>query len=419
MIHLMFIGDTNGLSDRDRQNAGLPRSLCAARQAGADAVTHATLVEILLGLYAGGLLIWFLLRTGFGDDVTLVLIGNYLGVWLFAPLFLLVPWVAIARAATGLPLWSLRLTLLATVPVLLFLRYYGSALLPLRSRHSGKGGSGPDGRSVTVLTFNLLYGNKDLDAALAVLLDSKADILALQEIRPAIHAHLRKTLHAHYPYDAFSEPGGLVVYSRFPIVEEELLPFEPWPAQRLTLQVWSEDGTNGSSGWVTLQLINAHLAPVGIFPLVQRLDIEPVLREARLRNEQVTAILETVAVNGNGKPHDASSTVPTIVACDCNMTELNSTYTAMTGRLRDAYRERSWGLGHTFIVPRGFNIPSSVNIRAQRLDYLFHSDELVAEMAGVIREPAGSDHLPVLARFRLPEPDSGTDGEGTHGGTGE
>jgi vancomycin resistance protein VanJ len=378
-------------------------------------VTHANLVEILLGLYAGGLLIWFLLRTGFGDRVTFVLLMNYLGIWLFAPILVLIPWVILARTAAGLPLWSLRLTLVAAIPVLLLFRYYGSALAPARRGDRDPAADAPAGTFVTVLTFNLLHGNNNTDAVVAVLLASKADILALQEIEPEKHAELREALHEHYPYHAFNESGGLAVHSRFPILDEEILPFEPWPAQRLILQVGSGDGVPDSG--VPLQLINAHLAPVRIFALIQRLDVGPIERDARVRKAQVSTLLETLTECGNGNVHDSPSITPTIVACDCNMTELNSTYAAMTGCLRDAYRERSWGLGHTFIIPRGLNIPSSLNIAAQRLDYLFHSDELVAERVKVIRNPTGSDHLPVLARFRLPDPAS--NGNGALDGTAE
>jgi vancomycin resistance protein VanJ len=365
-------------------------------------VTHATFAEILLGLYAVGVLVWFLLRTAFSDRVTLVLLGDYLGVWLFAPLLPLVAWVAIARYAGGLPLWSIRLTLFAAIPALLFLRFYGPALLPPRRGAPVQTSNPGSARSFSVLTFNLLYDNRTFEAVRQLLLASEADVLALQEVRPPMHNHLRRGLEARYPYSAFMVPAGLAVYSRFPILHEEILPFEPWPAQRLTLQVEAEDRDGAVGTGVAFHLINAHLAPVGIFSLARRLDASPAQGRAQARKSQVNAILETLPEHGNGAGPGNPGTVPTIVACDCNMTELNSMYAAMTQRLRDAYRQCNSGLGHTFIIPRGFSIPSPVNIPAQRLDYIFHSDELIAEAATIIPDPAGSDHLPVMARFSLP-----------------
>ena len=359
-------------------------------------MTHADVVEILLGLYAVGVVVWFLLRTKFGDRVTIVLLGDFLGVWLFAPLFLLIPWAAIARHTSGLPAWSLRLIALAAAPFLLFLRFYGRALLPPRRIISDEIADPPSGASFTVLTFNLLFSNKTFDGVLQVLLASEADVLALQEVRPRMNAHLREVLSARYPYHVFTECAELAVHSRFPILDKEILPFEPWPAQRLTLLIPNKTGTEAR-----VHLINAHLAPVAVFPLARRLDANPARKGTSARKAQVASILGTLPANHNGNAADNTDGVPTIVACDCNMTELNSTYAAMTGRLRDAYREQGWGLGHSFIFPRGFNIPSPLNVPAQRLDYLFYSEELMAETATVIREPAGSDHLPVLARFRL------------------
>jgi vancomycin resistance protein VanJ len=356
-------------------------------------VTHATLVEALLGVYAGGVVLWFLLRAGFGDRVTLVLLGNYLGVWLFAPLLLLIPWVMVARYTGGLPLWSLQLTLFAALPFLLFLHFYGRALVPPGRDVRVSAVDAVPERSFTVLTFNLLYGNHDVADVAGVLLASQADILALQEVRPTMHTRLRQALGADYPYHAVAQSGGLAVHSRFPILSEEVLHFEPWLAQHLTLQVETGDGTG-----TTLHLVNAHLAPVGVFPLLLRLDARPAQRAARARANQIDMILAALPQTGNPVAS------PAVVACDCNMTDLNATYTTMTRRLRDAYRERGWGLGHTFLFPRGFSVPSPVNLPAQRLDYLFHSDTLAAEDARVIRDPAGSDHLPVVARFRLATP---------------
>jgi vancomycin resistance protein VanJ len=357
---------------------------------------HASVVEILLGLYATGVTVWFVLRTKLGDRVTLVLLGDFLGVWLFVPLFLLIPWAVIARYMDGLPAWSLRLTVLAAIPFVLFLRFYGRALIPPRRIIADEKGDTPAGTSLTVLTFNLLFSNEASEAVQEVLLASEADVLALQEVMPRMNAQLREVLRAHYPYHVFTESAELAVYSRFPILHEEILPFEPWPAQRLTLQIPNETGTAAR-----VHLINAHLAPVAAFPLARRLDATPAQRRASARKAQVAIILDTLPASDNGHAAETTSGAPTIVACDCNMTELNSTYAAMTGRLRDAYRDQGWGLGHSFIIPRGFNIPSPLNIPAQRLDYLFHSDELIAETATVIHEPTGSDHLPVVVRFRL------------------
>jgi endonuclease/exonuclease/phosphatase family metal-dependent hydrolase len=93
--------------------------------------------------------------------------------------------------------------------------------------------------------------------------------------------------------------------------------------------------------------------------------------------------------------------LPAVVACDCNMTDLTAAYSTVTETLRDAHRERGWGFGHTFLAPRGLEIPSRFNVAVQRIDYLLHTPDITARTFKVIRKPTGSDHLPILAQLDL------------------
>lgn len=340
-------------------------------------VTHAILAEVVCGLYAGGLGLWFLLRAWRGDRLMSVMLANYLGVWLFVPALLLVPWALLTRHSAGLPLWSWRLAGIILVPVCLFLRFYASALIP---RHHA---ITPEKPSFGVLTFNLKYGNHDFDAMLSVMTAPEIDILALQEVTPDHEAGLDDALSARYPHCVRHKQAGLTVYSRFPIMQETILPFEPWPALHLVLQI---EGT-------PVSLVNAHLAPVGLLALIGQRDPEPARRANAARMEQVKAMLAAC--------EPLAEIIPAIVACDCNMTELTSTYITMRSRLSDAFREGGWGFGHTVILPRGFDVPSPLNIPAQRIDYLFHSDAITVAKARVIPNEAGSDHRPLFARFQL------------------
>jgi endonuclease/exonuclease/phosphatase family metal-dependent hydrolase len=83
------------------------------------------------------------------------------------------------------------------------------------------------------------------------------------------------------------------------------------------------------------------------------------------------------------------------------MTNLTAAYAELADGLNDVFRHRGWGLGHTFLIPRGFDISSDINLGFQRIDYIFTSPEIQARQVRVIPGDSGSDHRPVWAQFEL------------------
>jgi endonuclease/exonuclease/phosphatase (EEP) superfamily protein YafD len=83
------------------------------------------------------------------------------------------------------------------------------------------------------------------------------------------------------------------------------------------------------------------------------------------------------------------------------MTDLMTAYGLITTTMRDAHRDRGWGLGHTLLVPRGFELGLPHNLPGLRLDYLFYSPEITALDIEVVSGETGSDHLPLVGRFEL------------------
>ena len=81
---------------------------------------------------------------------------------------------------------------------------------------------------------------------------------------------------------------------------------------------------------------------------------------------------------------------------DFNITDQTTNYTEFSSYLADAFRERGWGLGFTFTRFRELRIPM------WRIDYVFHSEELIVLEADV-GDFAGSDHRPVFVRFGFVE----------------
>lgn len=327
----------------------------------------ARFVDGLLWVYVGSLLVWVVVRPITGDRSVFVLSLNYLGVWLFFPLPIFGPWVFLKRRKYG--------AALLVVPAALFIWFYGPLFLPCATQRADLA------EPISILTFNLRDTNTDTDVLLATLTASQADVLALQEVSNLHEEHLGQALAGRYPYRFYYESAGLAIYSLYPILAQEILPMQLWSAQSIVIKVRE----------TPLHLINAHLAQAGVLLYFETLDASLVRDLADARETQIAQIQGAIR----------ETSLPAIVACDCNMTDLMSAYAQITATLRDAHRERGWGLGHTFLVPRGFEIPSAVNLPAQRIDYLFHSPEISVTKVKVISGENGSDHFPLLAQFDL------------------
>jgi vancomycin resistance protein VanJ len=213
-------------------------------------------------------------------------------------------------------------------------------------------------------------------------LDSnQVDILALQEINEFHTEQLSSALKGHYPYDWYYLPAGLAIYSRHPILSREIHSAQPWPIQSAIIQVQGEQ----------IQVINAHLAKPGILLFLETRDFGVIRDLAAARIDQIDRIKEIYHENG----------MPSIITCDCNATNLTAAYAQLATGLDDVFRERGWGLGHTFLIPRGFDIRVNINLGFQRIDYIFHSPEIEVAQVRVVSSDSKSDHRPVWAQFEL------------------
>ena len=84
---------------------------------------------------------------------------------------------------------------------------------------------------------------------------------------------------------------------------------------------------------------------------------------------------------------------PALLLCDCNLTDTSQAYAQLTTFLSDSFREAGWGFGHSSFGRRA-------PFLAQRLDYIWHSDGLMAVEA-VVGLDGGSDHRPVAVKLAL------------------
>ena len=257
-----------------------------------------------------------------------------------------------------------------------FLLGYGGFFLP-------RSGQKPITQPLRFLTYNVHAENIDVQPMLDVIQTADADVVALQEVSPAMAEALARQLIDRYPYQALHPNAvnpiwGQGVLSRYPIVEDEYW-IMSLGHQRVKID---RRGT-------PLVLYNTH--PVHPFLLGEGklFDMHPHQRE-------VQEVLRRAALDDG----------EILIAGDFNMTDQTSDYVRLAAQFHDTYREVGWGLGWTFpdftqpdARPAQTPLLSAFGRPVARIDFIFHSDALHPLSAQVWPASGGSDHRPVVAEF--------------------
>lgn len=324
--------------------------------------------------YAGCLLIWHALRFTPIGGWPLFEVVDIFGLALFAPLPLLLLLSMLCA--------SRRAGLVLMVPVLLLAATYGPLFLPRTVPSIFRGGGAASGPTLRVMTANLLVSNEQRPAVAGLIQMERPDIVALQELSPAMAEHLARELRDQYPYQLVipsEAPNGLGVLSRYPL---HVKPGTGWythvcSCQRVTVD---RDGQ-------TLTLVNVHPPP----PSVSHRHLGPVPVptgfDRRLTQEALHAALDDL----DGWPR------PLIVLGDFNVGDRQPLYRELRRTLLDAHAEAGWGLGYSFPNLAFEGLPA---ISLVRIDYILHDRTLTARMARTGATP-GSDHRHVVADLAL------------------
>ncbi|MFB0547134.1 MAG: endonuclease/exonuclease/phosphatase family protein [Anaerolineae bacterium] len=323
-------------------------------------------MNLVYGLVLG---LWWVLHLCYGDEFWWLAVVNAFSLYLFFPLG---PALIITLIARKRLLWLINLPFLV-----LFGWLYGELFLPRLPTKPAQ-----DAPVVTVMSFNVLYSNGHGEALADVIAAQKADIVALHELTPEIADTLVDRLGEDYPYQiilARRGSAGLGVMSRYPLRDEGIVALQPWgeaAAHGMLVEV---------DGWL-LRLLNVHAMPVPFSSITET--IEYITWSFRKREAQIETLMRYL----EGR-HE-----PVIVVGDFNVTDQNAAYSYLTKHLTDAYRAAGWGFGHTFPAPprRLWSLP--VMFLPLRIDYIFHSPDMVA-LSAHVGPPDGSDHQPVVARL--------------------
>ncbi len=305
---------------------------------------------LLLGRGGAG---WF----GFVRELTL---------YLFLPLPFLLALALVLRARAAL--------LFTALPLLVFVGYYGPRFWPQAPPAASASGA------FRVLTFNT-GGNAGGGAPAPLLRTIRAvdaDVVALQEVPTPTLTDLRGELSAVYPYQLGS-PDTMTL-SRFPLQPgaELRLGDSPYVGQQVRIDARGR----------AVVLTNVHVTRP-VYRLQWRRGVVPLVRgyNPAERDAQVAELVQRVRAVGG----------PRLLTGDFNETEWSRPYELIAAELEDSYRDAGRGFGNTY--------PSNVvwgswhfSLPLMRIDYVFHSAELVATRA-VVGPDGGSDHLPVVAEL--------------------
>lgn len=326
-------------------------------------------INVSSWLYLILLISWLVLHFLTGDRNPYLALANFLSVYLFFPL----PLILLAAVFTR----SRDLGLGFAFGAVVFLFLWGPQFLPRLK------GPPPDGLTLTVMTYNVLAWHNYTQPVIDTMRAQYVDVVCIQELNHTLAEAISHELKDEFPYqilDPVDSPEGIGVISRFPIRQIDEQSELRWVGGPQFLE-FDWDGQ-------TVTLVNIHMSPnTRMGPASV---IEPPIRSREAQARELIAL--------------ARRRSPLIIAGDANSAPLNEATRILTRELRDAWWEAGFGLGHTF---PGSTIPGSDRPRIgqdryvppwlARIDYIFHSKEWVTISAKLAPFDGVSDHRGVIA----------------------
>lgn len=285
---------------------------------------------------------------------------------LFAPLPVLL--------LLALALCARRAVVMLLVPFAVLALLYGPHLAPKAPAPAG-------GAEFRVLSFNVgaARGLTRPAAVVQAIRAANPDVVCLVETPGDLEATIGDALQETYPYRASST--SMFVFSRFPLTD----------IRTAVLRTGAKDSLHATLevDHRLLSLTAVHLQRVDGFPGLRSGPV-PLLRSARgfatdARDAAVREMMPLLRDEGGTR----------ILVGDFNLTPTSQSHQILSAELQDAFVEAGWGLGHTYpTMLRTLGL--AVSIPMVRIDYIFHSHDLIARRAWVGTD-GGSDHLPVIA----------------------
>ncbi len=330
--------------------------------------------------YLAALLLWLALHLLYGDRWWWLFLLTALAFYLFLPALLLPP---LAFATRHTPLW-VGFGLAAAMWLGLFGRLYLPHSAPVLANDT----------TLTVLTYNALYHNTEVERTVAAIRANDADLVAIQELSEAGMHAIQAELSTDYPYQILApaeSTGGMGLLSRYP-----LTPLHPTDFAFPQLSGWVGQPQlamlNYHGQQVLVLNIHAHSTSLGYGGPLR---FSPAEMEQSVRQRE--AQMHALAAFARSRPE------PLLMLGDFNTGYPSHAHRILSAAMQDAWLVAGHGVGHTF---PGANIPGSSRPTVLgvpipqwliRLDYIFYSAHWHATHAEIGVWDQRSDHRPVRA----------------------
>jgi len=322
-------------------------------------------VPLILDIYALIVVLFLLLMLIPNRPWPVELFSNLVSAALLPSIPLFIFWLVTKK-------W--RSTALWLIPTLAFVFLFGALFIPNRpGPHTCDTSGEQTCLHLRVMTFNMYgksYGGRQ--EQVDMLRESRADIIALQEVNDVGADLIESQLSELYPYQ-ISLPDGIAgtgLLSKYPIRSQEIFKLAPQTFNHCQAIV-DVDG-------VLIKVLSVH-PPSALSPT-----------ELRYRDRRISEI--------EGLIERATTGEPVLLMGDFNLTDQTTDYRLLTGAgLNDAFREAGWGLGN--IWPARLKGITGL-IPCMRIDHIWHTGE-ISVLSAHVGSRVGSDHLPVTAEIAI------------------
>jgi vancomycin resistance protein VanJ len=312
-----------------------------------------------LWLFALTMSVCLILGWTSGDRLLLVRLTRYL-----------LPWVLLSLLAGLIPAVLFRrvwLALALTGPALVIAFSYLPVFLPNHAPPPG------DRVLLKVMSFNVWSENQSLLQVAQLIREKAPDILMLQEITSG---QIRELTLALEKSPDGTRAGWNVAYA--PQVLQAVVSRHPVTPLRSSLKIAKVQAVRVATPAGEVTVFNVH----------------PRRGNWKGRHRQLATLLQEDVLTAPG---------PVILGGDFNTTDKSQTYRMLSRHLHNAHWEAGRGFGFTYpAYQHAWNefLPAWPLVR---IDHIFYSQDFFAVTAETLKEPCGSDHLPVMASLALKE----------------